>query len=335
MNDGVFPALSLTAYEEVWPIAGTFTIARGSKTEARVIVAEVTDGVHVGRGEGLPYARYGETVEESVRAIKALEGALQSGITRDGLQTLLTPGAARNALDCALWDFEAKISGVPVWKRAGLPEPRILKTTFTLSLNSPEEMAAQARAAAGRHSLFKLKLAGTLDDIERIRAVREAAPDAALVADMNEGAAPETLPQILAACEEHEVQLVEQPLPAGKDARLTEHGGNVLICADESAHTSNDIEALAKKYDAVNIKLDKTGGLTEALKMRAAAREAGMKIMVGCMVSTSLSMAPAILLAADADYVDLDGALLLAKDREHGVAYEKDTVAPPAPALWG
>lgn len=335
MNDRIFPALSLTTFEEVWPIAGTFTIARGSKTEARVVVVEVSDGAHRGRGEGVPYPRYGETVEDSLKALRALEGKLARGISREELQLLLKPGAARNALDCALWDFEAKASGTPVWKRADLPEPRALKTTFTLSLKAPEEMAREAQDAAARHSLLKLKLSGELSDIERVRAVRDAAPDAALIADLNEGATPLTLPQILSACEECEIQLVEQPLPAGKDSRLVEHGFNVVVCADESAHTSSDIEALAKKYDAVNIKLDKTGGLTEALKMRQAAKEAGMKVMVGCMVSTSLSMAPAIFLAADADYVDLDGALLLAKDRDEGVKYEKDTVAPPKPSLWG
>ena len=335
MNDGVFPKLSLKVMEEVWPIAGTFTIARGSKTEARVIVVEVSDGEHAGRGEAVPYPRYGETAEESMSAVRALEGALQSGITREALSMLLKPGAARNALDCALWDFEAKATGTPVWKRAGLPEPRILTTTYTISLKSPEEMAQAARDASEKHSLLKLKLAGEEADVERIRAVREAVPNMRLIADANEGCTPETLPMILSACDEYEVLLLEQPLPAGKDARLTEHGRNVLICADESAHVSGDIDSLIKKYDAVNIKLDKTGGLTEALKMREAAKAAGMKVMVGCMVSTSLSMAPALLLAADADYVDLDGALLLAKDREGGVIYEKDTVAPPDPSLWG
>lgn len=331
----IFPPLSLVCKEEKWPIAGTFTISRGSKTEAVVVVAEVSDGIHTGRGECVPYARYGETVEGVIAQMRSIEKELQEGITKEKLQTLLPPGAARNALDCALWDFEAKASGIPVWQRAGLPEPRVLHTTYTLSLSGAEEMANAAREAGKTHTLLKLKLSGEETDLERMRAVREAVPHARLVADLNEGATSAILKQILAACEAYEIELIEQPLPADGDAALREHGGNTLVCADESAHTSSDIEDLSKKYDAVNIKLDKTGGLTEALKMRVAAKEAGMKIMVGCMVSTSLSMAPAILLAADADYADLDGALLLAKDRENGVHYEGDTVAPPASTLWG
>lgn len=335
MEETLFPPLTIKYTSEKWPIAGTFTISRGSKTEAGVVVVEVSDGMHTGRGEGVPYARYGESIEKTLQEISSLEKEFAKGIIKAKLQTLLQPGAARNALDCALWDLEAKITGTPVWKRANLPEPKVLHTTFTLSLKTPEEMAEAARKAAATHTLLKLKLAGDEADIERMHAVREAAPNVALIADANEGCNTEMLKQLLVACDEYEVLLVEQPLPAGKDSQLFEHGGNALICADESAHTSADIEKLQKKYDAVNIKLDKTGGLTEALKMRIAAQEAGMKIMVGCMVSTSLSMAPALLLAADADFVDLDGALLLAKDRENGVVYEKDTVAPPTPALWG
>lgn len=335
MEETVFPPLTLTYRTERWPIAGTFTISRGSKTEAEVVVVEVSNGAHTGRGESVPYARYGESVEKTLQEISSLEKEFSEGITKAKLQALLPAGAARNALDCALWDLEAKITGTPVWKRANLPEPKVLHTTFTLSLKTPEEMAVAAREAAATYTLLKLKLAGDETDIERVRAVREAAPSVALIADANEGCNAETLKVLLAACDEYEVLLIEQPLPAGKDAALFEHGGNALICADESAHSSADIEKLLKKYDAVNIKLDKTGGLTEALVMRKRAQEAGMKVMVGCMVATSLSMAPALLLASDAEYVDLDGALLLAKDRENGVTYEKDTVAPPRKELWG
>ena len=337
MKDGIFPPLALTVAHESWPIEGVFTIARGSKTEANVVVVSLSDGTHTGRGESVPYPRYNETVEGVIDAIRSVEAQFKKkeGVTKEELQTLLPPGAARNALDCALWDFEAKATGVPVWQRAGLDEPRTLVTAYTISLAAPEEMARKAQEASAKHSLLKLKFAGDALDVVRMQKIREAVPGTRLIADANEGCTAQTLPQLLAACDEFEILLLEQPLPAGKDARLVEHGSNVALCADESAHVASDIVALAKKYDAVNIKLDKTGGLTEALKMRAAAREAGMKIMMGCMVSTSLSMAPAILLAADADYVDLDGALLLKADREDGVLYERDTVAPPAAALWG
>jgi L-Ala-D/L-Glu epimerase / N-acetyl-D-glutamate racemase len=331
--NGAGAGLRLALRVERWPIRGAFTIARGAKREAQAVVAEIGDGTHVGRGECVPYARYGESVESVVAAIESARGSLAQGLDRAGLNALLPAGAARNALDCAMWDLEAKRSGRRAAALAGLPPPHAVATAFTISLGDPQTMAAQAKAAA-RHSLLKLKLGGA-GDRDRLAAVRAAVPHTRLIADANEAWQPHETESLLAAAADTGVELVEQPLPAGADGLLEQIAHAVPVCADESVHDRASLDALSRRYDAVNIKLDKTGGLTEALLTAERARTLGLKIMVGSMVATSLSMAPALLVAQNADWVDLDGPLLLAADRTPGLIYEADMVLPPAPELWG
>jgi L-alanine-DL-glutamate epimerase-like enolase superfamily enzyme len=325
--------LTLTVRTERWPIAGAFTIARGAKTEALVVVAEIGDGAVIGRGECVPYARYGETVEGVTAAIAAMRGALAGGLDRNALQSAMPAGAARNALDCAFWDFEAKTARRPVHALAGLPEPHELVTAYTISLGTPEAMA-EATGRAATRKLLKIKLGGE-GDRPRIAAVRAAAPNAELIVDANEAWRPENLAENLAACAAAGVTLVEQPLPAGDDAALGDIARPIPVCADESVHDRASLARLVGRYDAVNIKLDKTGGLTEGLAMAREAERLGFRLMVGCMVATSLSMAPAMLLAQRARVVDLDGPLLLARDRESGLRYEDSLVYPAAATLWG
>ena len=325
--------LTLTFAVERWPIAGSFAISRGAKTEAVVVVAELGDSQARGRGECVPYARYGESVDSVTAAIEAMRPSLAAGLTRIGLQAAMPPGAARNALDCAFWDLEAKRSGRSVHELAGLPAPRPLTTAYTISLGAPAEMATAA-AKVGNRALLKVKLGGDGDGA-RIAAVRAAAPRATLIVDANEGWNDGNLAANLAACAQAGVVLVEQPLPEGRDEALAALKRPIPVCADESVHDRRSLAALAGKYDAVNIKLDKTGGLTEALAMVEAAALAGFAIMAGCMVATSLAMAPAMLLAQRARFVDLDGPLLLAKDRADGLRYVDSLVYPPTPALWG
>ncbi|HET7912507.1 MAG TPA: N-acetyl-D-Glu racemase DgcA [Pseudolabrys sp.] len=325
------PTLSYTV--ERWPIAGSFGISRGVKTEAVVVVAELTDGRSRGRGECVPYLRYGETVESVVAQIEAIRPEIDAGLNRSALQAAIPPGAARNALDCAFWDLEAKRDSRPVYEIAAIPAPGPLTTAFTISLAAPAEMAKAAAKVASR-SLLKIKL-GTNGDADRISAVRGAAPNATLIVDANEGWTEANLGSNLAACEQAGVALIEQPLPAGKDQALARIKRGIPVCADESVHDRASLPALAGKYDAVNIKLDKTGGLTEALAMAADAERQKLAIMVGCMVATSLAMAPAMLLAQSARFVDLDGPLLLSKDRADGLRYEGSLVYPPSAALWG
>jgi L-alanine-DL-glutamate epimerase-like enolase superfamily enzyme len=324
---------TLSVAIERWPIAGSFTISRGAKSEALVVVAELSDGTVTGRGECVPYARYGESPESVTAALDAVRTHISNGLTRQDLQAIMPPGAARNALDCAFWDFEAKATAAPVWQLAGLAQPVPLTTAYTLSLASPARMA-EAAAAAAHRPLLKIKL-GDDGDPDRIAAIRKAAPQSELIVDANEGWNPDNLAENLAACAEAGVTLVEQPLPAGNDAALAHVARPVAICADESVHDRTSLVSLIGKYDAVNIKLDKTGGLTEALAMAQQAEKLGFQIMTGCMVATSLAMAPAILLAQRARYVDLDGPLLLARDRDSGLHYEGSRVHPPSPALWG
>jgi L-alanine-DL-glutamate epimerase-like enolase superfamily enzyme len=325
--------LSLAVRTERWPIAGAFAISRGAKTKAVVVVAELSDGRHRGRGECVPYARYGETVGGVIEMLAAMQTPLARGLDRAGLQAAVRPGAARNALDCAFWDLEAKRSDRPVHALAGLPAPRPLVTAFTLSFGPPQAMAEAAAAAAAR-PLLKVKLGGP-GDPERIGAVRRAAPGAELIVDANEGGSADNLAGNLATCAEAGVTLVEQPLPADADAALASIARPIPVCADESAHDRGSLAALAGRYDAVNIKLDKAGGLTEALAMAAEAERRGFDIMIGCMVATSLAMAPAMLLAQRARWVDLDGPLILAHDRPDGLRYDGSIVHPPTPALWG
>lgn len=326
-------ARTLSVEAERFPIAGTFTISRGSKTEAEVLTCVIGDGAASGRGECVPYRRYGETMESVRSDIEALRGSIAGGISRAELRQALAPGAARNAIDCALWDLEARMSGIPAWKNICRTAPKPLVTAYTLSLAEPDAMAAQARANAAR-PLLKVKIGGD-GDIARIRAVVEAAPRSKIILDANEGWTDDNIERNLAAAAELGVALIEQPLPAGRDEVLRSISHPVPLCADESVHAAGDLAALRGLYEAVNIKLDKAGGLTEALELRDRARELGFSIMVGCMVGTSLAMAPAVLLAQDADFVDLDGPLLLAHDRVPGLAYEGSLVSPPDAALWG
>jgi L-alanine-DL-glutamate epimerase-like enolase superfamily enzyme len=323
---------TISVHSERWPIKGVFAISRGVKTEANVVVAEIADGATTGRGECVPYARYGETVESVIAAIERLADAVAAGLDRRALQAALPAGSARNAVDCALWDLEAKRAGRRAWELAGLPAPQPVITAYTISLDTPAAMAEAAARAP--YPLLKLKL-GADGDPARLAAVRAAAPKACLIADANEGWRPENLEKNLAACAAAGVELVEQPLPAGADDALARIKRPVPVCADESIHHRIGLPLLAGKYDAVNIKLDKAGGLTEALALAAAAERAGLQRMIGCMVATSLAIAPALLLAGRAAFVDLDGPLLLARDRPDGLRYEGARVFPPAPALWG
>ena len=332
-----FVHLTLKVTAERWPIAGSFTISRGAKTEALVVVVELGDGHMTGRGECVPYARYGESVDSVTAAIEAMRGQLAAGLDRTGLQTAMPAGAARNALDCAFWDLEAKQSGRPVHELAGLPAPQPLTTAFTISLGEPAAMAAAAAKAAHR-ALLKIKLGGDAShggDGARIAAVRAAAPKATLIVDANEGWSDSNLGANLAACAAAGVVLVEQPLPEGRDQALAGMTRPIPVCADESVHDRASLDGLRDRYDAVNIKLDKSGGLTEALAMAQAATRDGYAILAGCMVATSLSMAPAVLLAQTARFADLDGPLLLARDRDGGLRYAGSLIYPPEPKLWG
>ncbi|MCR6737189.1 MAG: dipeptide epimerase [Afipia sp.] len=326
-------SLNLAARIERWPIAGGFTISRGAKTEAVVIVAGVSSQGITGRGECVPYARYGETPDGTLAAILGLEDALRDGMDRQALQTRVPSGAARNALDCALWDLEAKVANKRIWDLLGQPAPRPLTTAYTISLGTPDSMA-DATAKAAHRPLLKIKLGGDGDEA-RIAAVRKAAPGAELIVDANEAWTDGNLERHLAACAEAGVTMIEQPLPAGQDQALARIKRPVAVCADESVHDRASLEGLRERYDAINIKLDKTGGLTEALAMAEAARALGFDIMVGCMVATSLAMAPAMMIAQGARVVDLDGPLLLARDRDDGLRYDGSTVYPPEVSLWG
>jgi L-Ala-D/L-Glu epimerase len=323
----------LSARIERWPIAGSFTISRGAKTEAVTVVAELSRGGHTGRGECVPYPRYGETPEATLAALQAMREPLSRGLDRQALQAAMPPGAARNALDCALVDLEAKTCGQRVWGLLGRPAPKACITAYTISLGTPEIMAA-ATAKAAHRPLLKIKLGGDGDGM-RIAAVRKAAPDSELIVDANEAWTPDNLEQNLKDCAQAGVTLVEQPLPAGQDEALKHIRRPIAVCADESVHDRASLSGLRERYDAVNIKLDKTGGLTEALAMADAAQALGFEIMIGCMVATSLAMAPAMLLAPQARFVDLDGPLLLARDRDGGLRYDGSLVYPPEAALWG
>jgi L-alanine-DL-glutamate epimerase-like enolase superfamily enzyme len=314
-------------------MAGSFVISRGAKSEAVVVVVELSLGDHRGRGECVPYARYGESVESVVGAITAMAAELASGLDQEGLQSVMPAGAARNALDCAFWDLKAKCTGSPVHELLGEAAPGPLITAYTISLGTPQEMAQSAARASDRR-LLKLKLGGA-GDPARIAAVRAAVPRCELIADANEGWTADDLEQNLAACAKAGITLVEQPLPAACDEALTRVARPIAICADESVHARSSLAGLIGKYDAINIKLDKTGGLTEALAMAKEAERLGFTLMAGCMVATSLAMAPAVYLAQRARLVDLDGPLLLARDRPGGLRYEGSFVNPPVREFWG
>ena len=321
--------MTLTVTAEAFRLAEAFVISRGSRTQAQVITVKAAVGAHLGWGECVPYARYGESLESVTAQIEALP----AGITRAELQKVLKPGAARNAVDCALWDVEAKQAGKRVWELLDMPAPVPCLTAYALSLGTPESMQTAAVKNAHR-PLLKIKL-GTPDDMVRLEAVRRGAPKSRIIVDANEGWSAEVYADLAPHLVRMGVDLVEQPLPAGQDDMLAEMARPLPVCADESCHDRAGLAALKGKYDMINIKLDKTGGLTEALALRAQALEMGFGIMVGCMVGTSLAMAPAVILAQGAGVTDLDGPLLLAEDRADALQYDAEGVHPPCRALWG
>jgi len=327
--------LTIEAREEVWPLREPFRISRGSRTEAQVVLVTVGDDEHVGRGEGVPIKRYGQSAESVLAQIESIKA--EKNLDRQRLQQLLPAGAARNALDCALWDLEAKTSGKRVWALANVPIVPEVQTSFTISLDTPEKMAAAAAVAAGL-PILKLKLQGDDLDLARVKGVRESAPAARLLIDANESWSPEHYRKIVPELHELGVELIEQPFPANADEALEmlenlDHP--IPVCADESCHTTADLQRLTNRYDMINVKLDKSGGLTEALRLCDRARDSGFKLLIGCMAGTSLGMAPARLLASAADYVDLDGPLLMARDREHGLTYGNGKIEMPSRELWG
>ena len=319
----------IQAKVEIFPLAHVFRISRGARTQAEVVTVTIEkDGV-AGRGECVPYARYNETLESVIKQVESLP----ADIDKETLQDTLPPGAARNAVDCALWDFECKKRDQRIWKIAGIQVPEQKITAYTLSLDEPKNMFKQAEKNSNR-PLLKVKL-GTPNDMPRLEAVRKGAPNSEIIVDANEGWDAELYSQLAPELVRLGVKLVEQPLPADQDGDLIGLPRPLPICADESCHDRNSLEKLIGKYDFVNIKLDKTGGLTEALLLKNKALEAGFKIMVGCMVGSSLAMAPATLIAQNATFVDLDGPLLLAHDRRHGLLYDESWVHPPVKDLWG
>jgi L-alanine-DL-glutamate epimerase-like enolase superfamily enzyme len=324
--------LTIDAREETWPLDKPFRISRGTRTETRVVVVTLTDGQHSGRGEGVPIKRYNQTPAFVLAEIESIKSA--PNLHREQLQRLLPPGAARNAVDCALWDLEAKISGKRAWELADISIAPEVETTFTISLDSPEAMAAATQAATNL-PILKLKLGGDHADVTRVEAVREAAPKTRLLVDANESWTPDHYLRVVPSLVEFGVELIEQPFPADANNVLETLDHPIPVCADESCHTTADLPGLKKRYEVVNIKLDKTGGLTEALLLADGARRAGFKLLIGCMVCTSLGIAPARLLAGAADWIDLDGALLLSRDREHGLAYEDGKIGLPSRQLWG
>jgi L-alanine-DL-glutamate epimerase-like enolase superfamily enzyme len=324
--------LTIEAREETWPLKEVFRIARGACTETRVVVVTVSNGEHTGRGECVPIARYNQSTESVIAQIESIKE--EKRLDRQHLQKLLPAGAARNALDCALWDLQAKISGKRVWELANIPVVSEVVTTLTISLDTDAKMAAAARANATA-PILKLKLGGDDLDLARVKAVREAAPAARVLIDANESWSREHYEEIVPALNELGVALIEQPFPADADEVLETLDHPIPVCADESCHTTTDLPRLTNRYEAINVKLDKTGGLTEALHLCERAREGRCKLLFGCMVCTSLGIAPARLLASPADYVDLDGPLLLAGDRHHELFYHNGKISLPLRKLWG
>jgi L-alanine-DL-glutamate epimerase-like enolase superfamily enzyme len=324
--------LSVEAREEIWPLKEVFRISRGSRTEAQVVAVTVSDREHIGHGECVPIARYKQSTESVLAQIESVKS--EKNLDRHRLQQLLPAGAARNALDCALWDLEAKIIGKRAWELANIAMVPEVETSFTISLDAPDKMAAATKAAANS-PLLKLKLGGDELDLARIQAVRNAAPAARLLIDANESWSPEHYRKIVPALKELGVELIEQPFPADADEVLESLDHPIPICADESCHTTADLPRVKNRYEIINVKLDKTGGLTEALRLCGRARENGFNLLIGCMVCTSLGIAPARLLASGAEWIDLDGPLLLASDRDHSLSYHNGKMSVPPRDLWG
>ncbi|WP_299494877.1 N-acetyl-D-Glu racemase DgcA [uncultured Shewanella sp.] len=329
--------MQLQMYSEKWALDTPFVISRESTSCQEVLVVEATDGQFTGFGESSPTARYGESVQSVMAQFGTLQKRLQDDptliLTPQSLQTLLRPGAARNAIDCALWDLLSKQQNKPVWQQLGMQALKPVDTVFTISLDRPQDMAFAAKKVQG-HAVLKLKFGGT-GDIERIAAIRDALPDQRLIIDANEAWNQSDLEQFLDVMHQHNVEMVEQPLPAGQDDILSSIEHPMMICADESCHTSRDLDALVGKYDMVNIKLDKTGGITEAMQLLQKAKQMNFEVMVGCMVGTSLAMAPGLLIAQQTKYVDLDGPLLMGRDRDNALKYAEGLVYPSQQGLWG
>jgi len=330
--------LSIDAHEEIWPLRQPFRISRGSRTEAQIVVLTVSDGKHIGRGEGVPLARYNQSIASVLAQIESI--LADKTLNRQSLQGLLPAGAARNALDCALWDLEAKTSAQRAWELANIPIAPEVETSFTISLDTPEKMGEAASTAAfaqgfGVPRILKLKLGGDDPDLARIEAVRGVRPNARLLIDANESWSPEHYQKIVPALKQLGVELIEQPFPAKADEVLETLDHPIPVCADESCHTTGDLPHLTNRYEVINVKLDKTGGLTEALRLCERARDGGFKLLIGCMVCTSLGIAPARLLASFANWIDLDGPLLLARDRDRPVPYANGRIGIPPRNLWG
>jgi L-alanine-DL-glutamate epimerase-like enolase superfamily enzyme len=329
------PTRRISIQAEAWPLRQRFAIARGAKIEAETICVEIREGAYIGRGEAVPYARYGETVESVTAAIEDLQPLIEAGMTRAQLSDALFPGAARCALDCALWDLEAKIQAQPAWQLAGMSAPKALQTTYTISLDGADKMA-DAASAAREFSWLKIKLGsadGLLADMARLEEICNARPDAKLIVDANEGWQMQDLARYQSQLARFGVVFFEQPVAAAQDAGLQDIA--LPFCADESVHDRHDLQALSAAYTWVNIKLDKAGGLSEALTMQALAHDKGLKVMVGCMVATSLAMAPAFILAQKANLIDLDGPLWLQQDRPFGHIFNGAWMQPPTSELWG
>jgi L-Ala-D/L-Glu epimerase len=333
--------MQIEAREETWPLKQVFRISRGERSETQVVVVTITDGQHIGRGEAVPIKRYNQTTASVLAQIESIKR--EKNLNRQSLQQLLPAGAARNALDCAFWDLEAKISGKRVWELAHVPMKPQIETSFTISLDTPDKMRTSAQGYArnfrehgSASGPLKLKLyGGDNADFARVQAVREVAPTARVIIDANESWSVAHYLETAPALKQLGVDLIEQPFPADADEVLETLDHPVPVCADESCHTSEDLARLKKRYEMINVKLDKTGGLTEALRLCKGARETGFKILIGCMVGTSLSMAPALVVASLAEYVDLDGPLLLARDRDPGLNYHNGKIDLPSPELWG
>ena len=325
---------SFNIHIEAWPLAGAFRISRGTRKVSDVLMVEVNDGNYVGRGECFPYARYGEDIDSVQKQLNSVRSEIEHGLDRQALLNVLAPGAARNAVDCALWDLEAKRAGVRVWDLADLPAPEPVTTVYTLGVDEPAIMGERARENSDRPRL-KLKMTGDGADLERVRNIHKNAPNARLVVDANEGWTIEQYLEYAPQFKELGVEMIEQPLPSTDDEQLSGVDRPIPVCADESCHDRTTLKSLVGKYDMINIKLDKTGGLTEALNLRDAALKQGLSIMVGCMIGTSLAMAPGILVAQAATIVDLDGPLLLAEDRNPGLSFTGSIIHPPEPRLWG
>ncbi len=326
--------MHMTVQQEDWPLERSFIIARGAQTVGNFVVVTISEGTLRGRGECEPQSHYGESVESVIAQVKSIRELVENGLKREELIYALPAGAARNAVDCALWDFEAKRQGCSVWQLAGLDRPDYVLTDFTISLDKPAAMYAQALEYFG-WPVMKLKLGGEAEDVERVRAVRKALPDTRLTIDANESWSFDHLVAMAPLFADLGVVLVEQPLPAGKDEALKDYSGPVPLCADESCHTRESLPELQGRYDYVNIKLDKCGGLTEGLFLARAARAAGFRLMTGCMTGTSLAMAPATVVASLSDFVDLDGGLMLKKDREPAMTCIAGRLQLPDPQLWG